>query len=445
MGKIDQITNGLDAATARSRINEAVKSGDIQTSDFAATAFIDDDTFASALSTNIPSAESVKAYVDTATGANTNVVIVTQESDFPSPSGGIITLDSSTVYQIAGDVVITNKIDANGAVLLGRDRTFDKITSTQASSEIFTGNGQVVARNLTFAITGASSKIFNLLGTTGFEYVYIQDCTFAASTATGTIENYYAVQFVNVPNQNPSGGLTLTDVFNISLRGFDTSIGHSASTVLTIAGDTNLVQIFFCGFGVAGGQTALDISSVSLYTYGEITSGSGFSGAGTYVNGSFNNLWLVDARGLNEVSDEVAIGAFYVSSSAQTTISTINTPVKVAGTTTLSGSEFRVDDDSGTNNRLRYTGTKTRTFQITASISTTSPTSNVNFTWYIAKNGTVNANSGIQRKQGTGSDVGALAISWIEELSTNDYLELWVENNDGTSNVTAEKMTLLIS
>lgn len=408
-----------------------------------ASFFLDEDDMSSDSATKVASQQSIKAYV-TNSLVTPNSTLIRDEADFPTPTAGVITLTSGNIYRIEGEVVITNKIDCNGAILLGRDRTVDKITSAENSSEIFTNDGQVIAQNLTFAITGTSSKIFNLLGTTGFEYVYLQDCTLAASTSTGDIENFYAVQFINTPNQNPSGGLTLTDITNISLRGFDTSVGHSASTVLTITGTSNLVQIFFCGFGVGGGQTALDISGLTLSTYGEISAGSGFSGAGTYVNGTFGDLWKIDARGLDRLGDSTAVGSLYVSTPAETSIATVNTPVKVAGTTTLVES-VRVDDDSSTNNRLKYTGLKTRNFTITSAISTTSASSNKEFTWYVAVNGTVDTASGIRRKQGTGSDVGALALNWIEELSTDDYIEIWVENNTDDTNVTATKLTLIIS
>jgi|VirMetMinimDraft_7_1064189.scaffolds.fasta_scaffold00359_11 hypothetical protein len=374
---------------------------------------------------------------------NINEDTITSESDFPAPSLGVITLDSSTIYKIQGDVVITNKIDCNGATLLGRDRTLDKITSTQAASEIFTGNGQIIAKNLTFSITGAGSKLFNLLGTTGFEYVFMQDCTFTSNSSLGTIENYYAVQFINIPNQAPAGGLTLTDILNISLRYFDTSVGHTASTLLTLTGNSNLVQIFGCAFGVGGGQTAIDITGLTLATYGEISAGSGFSGAGTYVTGTFSALWDVIARGLNRISDSEARGACYVSSALATTIGTINVPVKVAGTTTLA-STLRFTN-GGSSNRLQYTGLKTVIKKISAAISTVSAASNKEYTWSIFKNGSLVVGSGIKRKQGTSTDVGALALDFLVSFDTNDYVEVWVANNTDTTAVTAQNLVLVVS
>jgi hypothetical protein len=49
-----------------------------------------------------------------------------------------------------------------------------------------------------------------------------------------------------------------------------------------------------------------------------------------------------------------------------------------------------------------------------------------------------------QRKTGSSGDIGALALSGILQLQTNDYIEVWVENNSGSANITAEFMNLAI-
>lgn len=48
---------------------------------------------------------------DIAAGAD-NIVIVNEESDFPTPVGGVITLEDDKVYQIGATIVTENRFSA---------------------------------------------------------------------------------------------------------------------------------------------------------------------------------------------------------------------------------------------------------------------------------------------------------------------------------------------
>ena len=51
----------------------------------------------------------------------------------------------------------------------------------------------------------------------------------------------------------------------------------------------------------------------------------------------------------------------------------------------------------------------------------------------------------IERKVGTGSDIGAAAVNGMFELAENDYLELWVANETTGGNITIEFMNFQIA
>ena len=128
--------------------------------------------------------------------------------------------------------------------------------------------------------------------------------------------------------------------------------------------------------------------------------------------------------------------SYYVSSSAETTIVTQSVYVKVAGTTTqVSARGF-----THSNNRATYTGTPDIHVFITASVSMTAAGTNVITAWRAAKNGTTIASSEVQRKVGTGTDIGALFIAAEADLSTNDYIEIFCANESDTTNMTADYM-----
>ncbi len=167
--------------------------------------------------------------------------------------------------------------------------------------------------------------------------------------------------------------------------------------------------------------------------------GVSFVGNGTRTTGTFSKEWEIDTPGLNTEKDDVANGTIYITTPIATTITAADTPCKVLGTTT-SSNLFRFDTNSASN-RLRYIGTKTRTFSITGSISITSANGQ-NCSFYIAKNGTIDVSTIVKRKVGANTDIGAAGISGSIILAPNDYIELWVANDSGTASITILTMNL---
>ncbi len=136
-----------------------------------------------------------------------------------------------------------------------------------------------------------------------------------------------------------------------------------------------------------------------------------------------------------------AYGSMYISTAIETSIATISTPVKALGTTTA-GVALR--DFTHAANRLTYTGVPDRAFIITVSLSLTAVANDQVLAFHIAKNGAVLAASEIQRKAAKGADVGAASVVVEVELATNDYVELWVENTSGNTDLTVEFMNFEI-
>lgn len=149
-----------------------------------------------------------------------------------------------------------------------------------------------------------------------------------------------------------------------------------------------------------------------------------------------------DARDLIE-SLANGHGEIYVSAAGATTLADTSTWVEVAGTYTLTASARNWA--MATNARLNYTGTAARDALATAMISVTSPSNNQVIEWAIALNGTPVTSSVIQRKIGTGADVGALAVQAQVEVSPTDYVCVMVRNITSAANVTAEKMNLVVT
>jgi hypothetical protein len=187
--------------------------------------------------------------------------------------------------------------------------------------------------------------------------------------------------------------------------------------------------------------TAFDVSGITAITAGASLKATVFDGNGTYVNGTFSKQWEVESYGLNTEKDDVATGNLYLSSQSATNFSAINTPVKIFGTTSAVNL-FRVS--SAVANRLTYEGTKTKRFLVMCSLTAVPTSSNIQYSFYIAKNGVILPESKQLRRFVNSSDQESATISCTVVLSPDDYIEVWVENNSNATPLIVETLNLAI-
>jgi hypothetical protein len=191
----------------------------------------------------------------------------------------------------------------------------------------------------------------------------------------------------------------------------------------------------------AYGATGIDISGITSLAVGGAINGVIFTGNGTYRTGTFSNQWDVEGVGLTTEKDEVATGNIYVTTPVTTTFSASNTPTKALGTTTAA-ELFRMS--SPANNRLTYSGAKTRRFDVMCSLSLVASASNKYYSFYIYKNGVLLPESKQMLKLGSNVDKGSVTLSCTALLAPNDYLEVWVENDSDNSSITIETLNLSV-
>ena len=161
-----------------------------------------------------------------------------------------------------------------------------------------------------------------------------------------------------------------------------------------------------------------------------------------FYNSSGN--WQPLTSGGTTPSSDASAGSIYLNSSASTTLSAGN-PTKIEGTTTAVN---MVNTALIGNNRIVYTGSETRVFQYTVSISFSSD-NNEEFNLYIAKgNGVgsplVEVSSKQTRTITALSDRFPMTLNGLIELQTNDYIEVWIENTTSDTSPEIHTMNLTI-
>jgi len=166
------------------------------------------------------------------------------------------------------------------------------------------------------------------------------------------------------------------------------------------------------------------------------------------VNNTQGSISPADIR--NMVKDLIAsagspTGGLHISTKAVTTIAAANTFTKAAGTTVaFSGNnQFSMPTD----NRLQYTGAlSNRVFVISASVSVTTALDNQLLHLILAKNGDPTDAESVatiqEIKHEKAIDVGNHTLTGHFTLSPNDFIELFVSNETGTANITAERLNM---
>jgi len=351
--------------------------------------------------------------------------------------------DSTKAYQVFGNITATDNtsLDPNGAPIYGNvGRSFDGFTSSEANHVFFSSDQSGSLSGLKFDINGTSSKVFDVTGDTGFETWAISDCSFNGNESLGSFDNLYALDEQNNVYQNNAGGLTCNDVARYASKSSPWIQNNTATTNMTFTGAMDLLRFHGGGMGVASGKTGISVAGItSLSSFGQLDGGVAFTGAGTYVDDltTFDaNEWSVEAFGIDQIyKDTEAFGNVRKDGSTTTTISASGTPVKVTGASTL-GETFRADDDGGTDNRIRYTGVSKRTVTVSGSISIDNFSGgNDNVSVYVAKNGTAITSSRVQFQVGGVLDTQASGFNETVQLEQNDYVEVWVANDDDTTDL----------
>jgi hypothetical protein len=139
-------------------------------------------------------------------------------------------------------------------------------------------------------------------------------------------------------------------------------------------------------------------------------------------------------------SMDLPYGAYYISSSAATTPAGAGTFLKALGTTTA----IAENNFTHSTNRLTYNGTPDCFAVAMASVSMTCAGVSKIVSLGFAENGAILTPTRIDRKIGTGSDIGAAGVVGTATLSTNDYLELWVANQTDTGTVTYDYAYVIV-
>ncbi|MFG6684986.1 hypothetical protein ACGK9U_00275 [Mariniflexile sp. HNIBRBA6329] len=351
-------------------------------------------------------------------------------------------LSSNTLYEINGTITLAQPIDLNNAYLTGRDTNEDILV--KSGGTMFTGTTGGNIKNLTLTVPGGT--LFSLTGATTQNLIF-RDCIVSGCNSIGSISGFGVVFLSVVQFLGNTTGITYNNITNLLLSNV-AWFGNNTGTFETYTGTFTLIEKASGLCDVNGTAVGIDVSSNPTVTNG-VMLGVSFAGSSTtyikkYTSGSFtgfnfNKNWSVNCPGIPKESDDVATGYYNMNGNATNTAFTaVNTPTKILGTTTQSNL-FRV---TAANNRLTYTGSKPRNFEIicTGTVDHTTGGNRV-FAYYIYKNGVQQPSISAERRF-VNNDIGNFTLIGSVFMNVNDYIEVWVENQTNDSSTLLTKLSV---
>jgi hypothetical protein len=434
--------------------------------------------------------------VFTPTINSTNMVEVSQESDFGTAVGSVITLTTNTTYFVRGIVDCSNRLLANteGISVVGWDRDKDGLNYTSSGGDFITvdnvnfemlnlklssGNavaGEVVLRAENFnygTYNDGRLKVLTLINLQfrgcydvhhieGFDLVDIQNCLFwyiQATTMGCHFKNCSKLQITSceyvrwfrestilgTPPVTP-GGYATTPLIELLANGLGNGFGA--------------VNINGCIIHPQQTQDGINISTTSTTGFGTIASNTFINiglTTGTVFKPEIPVVLLPDYSDASTLKYDVFANQGILNSTsgcvmtmnANTTATalTINTPTKV-DTNSLAVAQAAVRYTVATDGRCTYNGSKQVYVSIHASMSyAKSGGGTEDYVFYLYK-GTALVPTPVQLPGSQGlveaNKNGIAALLYGTLMNQGDFIEIWVENTSNNDNMLVSDWQVVI-
>lgn len=382
---------------------------------------------------------------------STDVLATVLASELAAGGGSKYLLDTQTYYEINGAVMVDFPIELNNAYLVGLDSGEDKLIKT--TGDLFTGTTGGAIKVIT--LVASSGNVFNINGG-GTQNLIFRDLIIASSANVGVLQNFGLVFASIIQFVGNTNGIIYRDISKLLLNN-QGWFGNNSGTYEKFEGTFSSLQKQGGFTEVVGASIGMDVSSNPTITVDGTVDGVNFTGApttgffvkrytvGSYTGFNFNNKWDVNCSGIPFEGDSYAVGDinydYAVGFGALTTLS--GTPVKLSGTTT-SNNLYRASR-GGVDNRIQYLGNKKRFFRVSGAASFQASATNTIYIFFVAKNGTVINQSKVYVNSNSTTDILAVPIQTIVELSPNDYIEVFAQRFSGSGNILTVSMNLIMN
>ena len=382
--------------------------------------------------------------------------IIKSRFDFPA------VLSSDVVYFIDGVVGLSDRsleVPEGGLYISGHNFDISKLVSSEPNYTMFTsplvGSGNIVGKDYGVEVTGASSKVYDISGNTGFEAFELSRINYNNCESLGEINNYRQGFETGTGRFGGKPELTLSGTW---VGGY-----FIESSIVRILAD-GAYSLFKAGAALTLGsrfRTNMNVdlpASVSLFDFIP----ANFPNPSTLQVDSaiVTRLGVQDATDSNYTpnisasdlacswSNNVGMpntfegGSIGIGASAVTTINTIDVFEDVAALSWITADLQHFDNP--VNGQLRHLGINPREYKAVASLTIEGANNDV-LTLRVSKwdNSASSFVTVLDQVRPVNNLIGARDVAFFNvnvntTLDQNDYIKLQIANNSGTANVTAE-------
>lgn len=387
------------------------------------------------------------------------VSYVKSNLDFPQQ------LKSDVVYFIDGKIDLGDRsleVPATGLYLSGHNFDVSGLFSTVDNHTVFTspigGSGNLVCGDFYISISGANSKVYDLVGATGDEAFEFSAINYADCTSRGEINNYRQGLETGIGLFGGKPELTMSGAWN----------GYRIDTSI-VRGLDDISALFKAGAGFTlSGRFITDINC-DLPTNGallDFTEANIVNDESLVIQGAFitrNGAVNPEDTGITPNINESSVKSSWkgntglpnttkyikgvCSAEIETVISAIDTYYPLLGTVSV---ERQTHFDSPANGQFRLL-TGTGDYLITGDL-TIDGTANDTIDIRITRSNddgvtfptVINHTKRVVNNLSGGRDVAFFPINFIAKLNKNDRIRIEVENKTSTGNVAMEIDSFLV-
>lgn len=373
------------------------------------------------------------------------LVFVKDKMDFPPAVNGVITLGDNINYFLVGtvDLLGSRLVTGVNTVIIGgsSENCVLKSTGLDAATPLLSSNWSLPLRNFTIShgtgvfLDGGVNQSTVALDWFGLNFLNTQ--------VVGIIKNFSNFIMSDCALLNSAG---MSFEGTLGTVGFINCLfsGRAGATTLNFQNVTitRRVRAIYSSFVSLSGSTAIYVDPVtaSIPVEAYVLDTINFSGPGLFTSGvdyTSNTAFFSNCKGI--VNSSAIAQMHFNNNAVATTITTANTFVKANGTTIPNAINQKF---SHANNRLTYTGGINRSFKIGAVASVSANNGQI-ISVRIAKNGVTLSDSEAQATISANGRFENLKCQTIIEMTTNDYVELFLANSANT-NVTAQELNVII-
>lgn len=373
-----------------------------------------------------------------------NYTLVQTVSDFPAPSGGIITLQTDFAYEINGTIILQNNttIATSGSnTMFSLNREFSKIVGDNTGPVFTVTDSNLDVNNINVENTGGS--IFTVTGSTSV--LEFDNCGLQDFTTLGTADGVSRLAMENGSITNGTNGVTLSNTLDSAvIRGTFIGIDFTGTLLDLGTSDTAILEV--------GGNIILSANGMVLIS--GLTNGANISsgGIGRLITNnsigpftsvltnitSLDDKWLFD--GNIRFTDTPFTGSMFLQSNATSTNVLDGSYVKVAGTTTEGNvSKFSMTDD----NEITYEDVKDIVVTINVNTSMVKSGGAQVYDVGIFKNNVLLSDSVTEIEiRNTASTV---SVSVTDTLSQNDFVDIRIQGVGTADDVTVPSMQFIVN